>query len=397
MTRPRFTLPWRRRTRRGAHRADPRAARRRPSVGPRTAVAGAMAVLALGAGTATALTPGVATSATSAPGTDGSATPAPAAEPAEPATRADGDSDTTTAVDGKVVTRATTALQRAREVTSESTSLTAKQERAIAEQADAVAELLAARSSGAASRSSEREPLPTEREALPSASPSPLVEDDVRDEAGADDGASGDVVDDAQDGTADAVSTEQVATATKKLTRLVTKARTDVTVEAAPETPVEITAAQAAEAKAAAAKLAQHVDSFEGFANGRVPAAELRELSFAGGETLRRDAAAQLERLDVAFRARFGTHLDITDSYRSYDSQVAVRATKGYLAAVPGYSEHGWGVAVDLGGGVESFGTAEYEWLRENAPMFGWDNPAWARSGGSKPEAWHWEYTPLQG
>ena len=378
-----------------------------------------MAVLALGAGTATALTPGVATSATSAPGTDGAATPAPAAEPAGPATRADGDSDTTTtAVDGKVVTRATTALQRAREVTSESTSLTAKQERAIAEQADAVAELLAARSSGAASRSSGREPLPTEREALPSASASPLVEDDVRDEAGADDGASGDVVDDAEDGTADAdntaedspstgtateekaadaVSTEQVAAATKKLTRLVTKAQTDVTVEAAPETPAEITAAQAAEAKAAAAKLAQHVDSFEGFANGRVPAAEMRELSFAAGETLRRDAAAQLERLDVAFRARFGTHLDITDSYRSYDSQVAVRATKGYMAAVPGYSEHGWGVAVDLGGGVESFGTAEYEWLRENAPKFGWDNPAWARSGGSKPEAWHWEYTPLQG
>ena len=39
----------------------------------------------------------------------------------------------------------------------------------------------------------------------------------------------------------------------------------------------------------------------------------------------------------------------------------------------------------------------EHTWLKENAPDFGWDNPDWARSGGSGPyEPWHWEYVAGQ-
>jgi hypothetical protein len=30
--------------------------------------------------------------------------------------------------------------------------------------------------------------------------------------------------------------------------------------------------------------------------------------------------------------------------------------------------------------------------MRRNASGFGWENPAWARQGGRKPEAWHWVY-----
>jgi D-alanyl-D-alanine carboxypeptidase len=38
-----------------------------------------------------------------------------------------------------------------------------------------------------------------------------------------------------------------------------------------------------------------------------------------------------------------------------------------------------------------------YAWLLENAPAFGWDNPAWARKGGSGPyEPWHFEYVARQ-
>ena len=28
-------------------------------------------------------------------------------------------------------------------------------------------------------------------------------------------------------------------------------------------------------------------------------------------------------------------------------------------------------------------------------PAYGWDNPEWARAGGSKNEPWHWEYGDL--
>ena len=36
---------------------------------------------------------------------------------------------------------------------------------------------------------------------------------------------------------------------------------------------------------------------------------------------------------------------------------------------------------------------AAMEWLSGNGPTFGWDNPAWARRGGSGPyEPWHWEF-----
>ncbi len=36
-----------------------------------------------------------------------------------------------------------------------------------------------------------------------------------------------------------------------------------------------------------------------------------------------------------------------------------------------------------------------YQWLRENAADYGWQNPDWALPGGNGPqEAWHWEYFP---
>ena len=54
--------------------------------------------------------------------------------------------------------------------------------------------------------------------------------------------------------------------------------------------------------------------------------------------------------------------------------------------------DHGWGVAVDLCGGIQSFGTAEHTWLFTHAPLFGWFHPAWAEPTGSRPEPWHWEF-----
>ncbi len=124
--------------------------------------------------------------------------------------------------------------------------------------------------------------------------------------------------------------------------------------------------------------------------NGQVPTSELCDL-WDGQTHVRADAAVALTKLNEAYSQRFGEPMCITDGYRSYDQQVAVKAAKGYLAATPGTSNHGWGLAVDLC--PQTYAGERWSWLAENAPAFGWDNPPWARPGGSKYEPWHWELT----
>lgn len=130
-----------------------------------------------------------------------------------------------------------------------------------------------------------------------------------------------------------------------------------------------------------------------GYANGRIPVSALCPLPGSSGELLRADAAYAFERMDAAFAARFGHPVCVSDAYRSYDDQVRVRAERPGLAAAAGRSNHGWGTAVDLCGGVERFGSAEHLWMRSNASLFGWFHPTWARPGGALPEPWHWEFS----
>lgn len=127
-------------------------------------------------------------------------------------------------------------------------------------------------------------------------------------------------------------------------------------------------------------------------ANGLLDAASLCPLDDAPGAALRPDAATAFNALNAAYKAERGTPMCVTDSYRSYAAQVDVFARKPQLAAVPGRSNHGWGLAVDFGCGVQRFGSPEHEWMRANAGRFGWFHPAWAQAGGSRPEAWHWEF-----
>ncbi len=129
-----------------------------------------------------------------------------------------------------------------------------------------------------------------------------------------------------------------------------------------------------------------------GHSNGRIPLTELCGLSWDPGEFLRCDAAAALEQLDVVYMASFGTHITITDSYRDYDAQVAVYEQKPGLAAKPGTSNHGWGLALDLAGGINSWSTPERDWFVANAPSAGWVSPSWAQPGAGREEPWHWEY-----
>jgi hypothetical protein len=127
-----------------------------------------------------------------------------------------------------------------------------------------------------------------------------------------------------------------------------------------------------------------------GYSNGMIPASKLCALG--NGHMLRCDAAAAYLQLASAYRAQFGKSLCITDSYRSYASQVDLYSRKPSLAALPGTSNHGWGVAVDLCGGIDKYGTAQYQWMKAHAAKFGWVHPTWADQGGSREEPWHWEF-----
>lgn len=129
-----------------------------------------------------------------------------------------------------------------------------------------------------------------------------------------------------------------------------------------------------------------------GHSNGKIPLTEMCLIPGTSNHYLRCDASAAFGQLNAAFTQQFGHGISITDSYRSYEQQVALKAQKPVLAAKPGTSNHGWGLAVDLGSNINKFGTAEHNWMRQNAARFGWVHPDWAQQNGSKPEAWHWEF-----
>jgi hypothetical protein len=132
--------------------------------------------------------------------------------------------------------------------------------------------------------------------------------------------------------------------------------------------------------------------SVAGYGNGRIPPSALCPVFGAPGKRLRADAAYAFERMSTAYAERFGTPICVTDAYRDLAGQQRVYATKPHLAAVPGTSNHGWARALDLCGGVQSFGTPQHAWLKVSSTLYGWYHPGWAEPGGSRPEPWHWEY-----
>src|SRR4051794_23753836 len=128
-----------------------------------------------------------------------------------------------------------------------------------------------------------------------------------------------------------------------------------------------------------------------GYPNGLIPPSALCEIG-VGAHRLRCDAAAAYRAMSAAYAAAFGSPICITDSYRSYDSQVKLYGEKPALAAVPGTSNHGWGLAVDLCRGIDRYGTPQYQWMLADAGRFGWLHPTWADPGNGREEPWHWEY-----
>ncbi len=117
--------------------------------------------------------------------------------------------------------------------------------------------------------------------------------------------------------------------------------------------------------------------------NGTIPASALQPVGI-GGHRLWGPAAAGLNAL-VSDAARDGVVIGITDTYRPIETQQQLAEEKGLynqggLAAVPGTSNHGWGVATDLDLDVRGL-----DWMRKNAWQYGFveDVPR---------EPWHWTY-----
>lgn len=125
--------------------------------------------------------------------------------------------------------------------------------------------------------------------------------------------------------------------------------------------------------------------------NGLIPADALCDLP-QEDHRLRGDAAKAFIELNAAFNQRFGRDICLISTYRPLATQHRLYATRPHLAAVPGHSNHGWGMAVDLCNEEGRFYTPQYNWLKANSARWGWVHPDWAEPDGSRPESWHWEY-----
>lgn len=134
----------------------------------------------------------------------------------------------------------------------------------------------------------------------------------------------------------------------------------------------------------AKAKLAQE------FPNGLIPAAVLCAVDAT--HLLRGDAAVAFKELAAAYQKKFDAPVCITSAYRTRALQAKLFAADPVMVAVPGRSFHGLGLALDLCGGIERFGTPQHRWMKKNAATYGWYHPTWAEPTGVTPEPWHWEY-----
>lgn len=124
-----------------------------------------------------------------------------------------------------------------------------------------------------------------------------------------------------------------------------------------------------------------------GHGNGRIPDGEMRGIG--EGQRLAAEAADAFVAMRDAAAAQ-GVTIGVTDSYRSFEAQVAVRAAKGgqVATATPGTSVHGWGKALDLKVGDPAVRT----WLQQHSRAYAWINPPWAQRSGKSFEPWHYEY-----
>jgi LAS superfamily LD-carboxypeptidase LdcB len=145
---------------------------------------------------------------------------------------------------------------------------------------------------------------------------------------------------------------------------------------------------------------ARKIRAIEGknYTNGEIPENLLRPInnmakykgaitSDGGRIRLYEKASIALDKLIVAAE-QAKIPVKINSGYRTYDDQVKTKRDYGKLAATPGTSNHGFGIAVDFATpGLKRIkpGDKLYDWLAAgNGAKFGFKRIA--------SETWHWEY-----
>lgn len=140
------------------------------------------------------------------------------------------------------------------------------------------------------------------------------------------------------------------------------------------------------------------------YTNGEIPDNILRTInneskykgaiqSDKGRIRLFKEASLALDKL-LEKAEKDGITFRINSAYRTYDDQVRVKKAYGEIAATPGTSNHGFGLAVDFANPNSSRISPQdpqYKWLVENGASFGFKrlNP---KTRSESWESWHWEY-----
>lgn len=135
-------------------------------------------------------------------------------------------------------------------------------------------------------------------------------------------------------------------------------------------------------------------EELKAYGNGRLPDSVLVPLSFGKGK-LHQSAATAFEQLIAASGLPFP---GVTDSYRSIVEQIRLKREKPTLAATPGRSNHGWGLAIDINNGNRALFNPILQYFRYNAYKFNIYGlhvdraDKFYEKGFYKGEEWHWEY-----
>ena len=122
------------------------------------------------------------------------------------------------------------------------------------------------------------------------------------------------------------------------------------------------------------------------YGNGKVPA--VGPAGHRGGDhRLWAPGGGGVHALPGGGEGATASTIGVTDSYRSYEAQVDVAGRKGLyknggLAAVPGTSDHGWGLQPRPRPRPPA-----QTWMRANAGRFGFDE-------NTPREPWHWTFQP---
>lgn len=160
--------------------------------------------------------------------------------------------------------------------------------------------------------------------------------------------------------------------------------------------PQALLAAEAVKGNEAVQRIQGDFGSPAVYSNGRIPAALLCRIPSLGGpQFLRCDAARAWNAMHKAARQLYGVFIAAcagSCAYRDLFNQIRVRreaCSRGrcYMAAVPGTSNHGLGIAVDLADG----GTGRIRAVIDRiGRRFGWSK-ACSDAGWEK---WHLKYNP---